>query len=92
MYVANRGHNSLAGYQVDAKTGRLTLIGQTPTEAVPRSFNISIDGKFLYAAGEESGKIAAYRIHQEKGTLDRFATYPIGQRPWWVLVVDIGSD
>lgn len=88
LYAANRGHNSLAGYQVDRESGRLVGIGQTPTEAIPRSFNISPDEKFLYAAGQESGKIAAYEIHSQKGTLKRIATYTVGQKPWWVLVVD----
>lgn len=72
--------------------GKSNSHGQTPTEAVPRSFNISGNGKFLYAAGEESGKIAAYRIQGKQGTLDRIATYAVGQCPWWVLVVDLPSD
>jgi 6-phosphogluconolactonase len=89
LYAANRGHDSLAGYEVDATTGRLTSLGQTPTEATPRSFNISPDGKFLYAAGQSSGKLAAYLLNQKTGGLDRFATYEVGKSPWWVLVVEL---
>jgi 6-phosphogluconolactonase len=74
---------------VDATTGRLTSLGQTPTEATPRSFNISPDGKFLYAAGQSSGKLAAYLLNQKTGGLDRFATYEVGKSPWWVLVVEL---
>ena len=89
LYAANRGHDSLAGYLVSEKTGRLTLVGQIPTEATPRSFNISPDGKFLFAAGQASGKLAAYRINGDTGGLDRFATYEVGERPWWVLAVSL---
>ena len=89
LYAANRGHDSLAGYRVDEKTGRLTTIGQTPTEITPRSFSISPDGEFLYAAGQSSGKLAAYRINRSTGALDRFATYAVGERPWWVLSVSV---
>jgi 6-phosphogluconolactonase len=89
LYAANRGHDSLAGYAVDAETGILTSLGQTSTEATPRSFNISPNGKFLYAAGQSSGKLAAYRLNSKTGELTRFATYSVGERPWWVLVVEL---
>ena len=35
LYVGNRGHNSLAGFAVDAATGQLTALGHVATEAVP---------------------------------------------------------
>ena len=88
LYVANRGHNSLAGFATDPKNGTLKAIGRTPTEAVPRGFNIDPTGKYLYAAGQASGKLAAYRIDRENGSLNRFATYEVGERPWWVLVTE----
>jgi 6-phosphogluconolactonase len=87
VYVANRGHDSLAGYRVDRETGKLTSLGQTPTEATPRGFTITPFGRFLYAAGQSSGRLAAYRIHQKTGALTRFATYEVGKQPWWVHVV-----
>ena len=44
-------------------------------------------GRFLYAAGQATGKLAAFRIDRENGSLKRFATYEVGEQPWWVLVV-----
>lgn len=85
LYVANRGHHSLAGFQVDDNTGKLHPLGHTATEAVPRGFGIDPTGKFLYAAGEATGKLAAFRIGA-RGHLKRLGTYPVGERPWWVLV------
>jgi len=87
VYVANRGHNSLAGYRVDSKTGKLTSIGQTPTEPTPRGFTIDPSGHFLYAAGQSSDRLVAFRINRKTGALTRFATYDVGKQPWWVHVV-----
>jgi 6-phosphogluconolactonase len=89
VYVANRGHDSLAGYRVDAKTGKLTSLGQTPAEPTPRGFTIEPGGRFLYAAGQSSDRLAAFRIHQHTGALDRFATYEVGKQPWWVHVIQL---
>ena len=87
VYVANRGHDSLAGFAIDQRTGRLTALGQTATEPVPRSFTISSDSKFLYAAGQASGRLAAFRV-LANGRLQRFATYDSGPVSWWALAVD----
>ena len=91
LYAANRGHDSIAGYAVDSKTGMLTSLGQTRTEATPRSFNVEPGGRFLFAAGQSSGTLAAYRIDAKSGKLQRFATYAVGKRPWWVLAVKLSK-
>jgi 6-phosphogluconolactonase len=86
LYVANRGHDTIARFAV-GEAGQLKAAGQTPTEKTPRSFDLDPSGKFLFAAGESSGKLAAYRIDTATGDLDRFATYDVGPRPWWVLAL-----
>lgn len=86
VYVANRGHNSLAAFSLDKK-GHMRAIGQTPTEDTPRSFNISPDGKFIYAAGQRSGKLACYRVNLSTGALQRFDTLVVGKAPSWVQCV-----
>lgn len=87
VYVANRGHDSIAGYATNAETGRVTALGQTPTEKTPRSFTITPSGRFLYAAGQGSGRIAAFRIKPD-GRLNRFATYDVGPIAWWALAIN----
>ena len=89
VYAANRGHDSIAMFAIDSETGRLTSLGQAPTEKTPRGFDIDPTGRFLYAAGQSADKLAAYRIDPGSGRLQRFATYPTGKRPWWVLAVEI---
>ncbi|HVW02761.1 MAG TPA: lactonase family protein [Planctomycetaceae bacterium] len=87
FYVSNRGHDSLAGYRVDAETGRMTSLGQFATEKTPRSFTIAPDGRHLYAAGESSNTLAIYAINPETGELKQRETIPVGKRPWCVLAV-----
>lgn len=87
LYVSNRGHDSIACFKVDPKDGKLASIGQEPTEATPRSFDLDSSGKFLLAAGEASGKLAVYGIDSEAGTLKRVQTYEVGKQPWWVMAV-----
>jgi 6-phosphogluconolactonase len=87
LYASNRGHESIAGFSVDTKTGELTSLGNFPTEKTPRSFAIDPNGKFLYAGGQGSGRVAAYRIDSQNGQLERFATYDAGKNPVWILTV-----
>lgn len=87
VWVSNRGHDSLAGFSIDNQ-GKLAAIGQTPTEKTPRSFDISPDGRFVFGAGEGSGKLALYECVPETGQLTRLETYDIGKSLSWVLAVD----
>ena len=91
LYVPNRGHNSIAGFSVNASTGWLTAIGQTPTEAVPSAFSLDPEGNFLFAAGSASGRLASYRINGDTGKLTPLQTYSVGQRPSWVLATNLGG-
>lgn len=87
VWVSNRGHDSLAGFSIDDQ-GNLTAIGQTPTEQTPRSFEIDPSGRFVFGAGEGSGKLAFFACAPETGKLTRLETYDIGRSLTWVLAVD----
>lgn len=87
-FVSNRGHNSIAVFALD-KDGKITALGQTPTEAIPRSFNIAPNQKFLYAAGQKDGKLVAFKLNDQTGKLTRFATYDLGKSPSWVQVITV---
>jgi 6-phosphogluconolactonase len=85
LYVGNRGHNSIAGFAVDAATGHLTAIGQVPTEAVPSAFCVDPAGHFVFAAGTASGRLASYRIDGASGRLTPLGVQEVGKRPAAVL-------
>lgn len=92
VWVSNRGHDSLAGFSIDAKTGMLSSLGQTPTEKTPRSFDVDPSGQFVIAAGEGSGKLSVYRIDQSSGRLDRIRSVEVGKSLPWVLSVALPGD
>lgn len=87
LYVSNRGHNSLAGFAIDRHNGELSLVSVTPTEAVPRSFTITADGRYLYAAGEAGGRVACCQI-LPTGILAVQQVVDSGPVSWAVLAVE----
>ncbi len=90
VWVSNRGHESLAGFAIDGETGRLTALGQTPTEKTPRSFEIDPSGHWLFGAGEGNGKLAVFAIGGD-GQLTRRHTLDVGKSLTWVLAVRLGE-
>jgi 6-phosphogluconolactonase len=90
LYVGNRGHNSIAGFAVDT-SGRLSAVGHASTEAVPSAFALDPAGRFVFAAGSASGRLASYRINEETGALTPLTTYAVGQRPQAVLATRLGT-
>jgi len=78
------------GIAVDAATGHLAPSGHAATEAVPSAFALDPDGRFLFAAGTASGRLASYRINSETGRLMPLSTQTLGQRPAAVLVTRYG--
>ena len=91
LYAPNRGHNSIAGFSVDPSSGTLSVAGHAATEAVPRAFSLDPQGKFIYAAGLETGNLTSYVIGQATGELTPSEIYPVGNRPMWVLITELGA-
>lgn len=69
VYGSNRGHNTIAGFKVDAANGKLTAIGQFAggTMKTPRNFNIDPTGQFVLVEGQDSDNITTFRINAETG-------------------------
>lgn len=89
VYASNRGHNSIAGFAVDPKTGHHTAIGQTPTGNTPRSFNLSPGNKWLIAAGQRSHDLHIYERNSKTGALTKRHQQPTGKGPAWVQFIPI---
>lgn len=71
LYVSNRGHDSIAIFAIDPKTGHLTAIGHQPTGGkTPRNFGIDPTGTFLLAANQDSDSVVVFRIDAETGRLN----------------------
>ena len=63
LYGSNRGHNSLAIFQIDPKNGTLTASGHQLTGGrTPRNFAIDPTGQFLIAENQDSDNVQVFRI------------------------------
>jgi 6-phosphogluconolactonase len=68
LYGSNRGHNSLAVYDIDQASKKLKWKGYIYTKGDwPRNFAFSPDQRFLLVANQKSGNIVVYRINQANG-------------------------
>jgi 6-phosphogluconolactonase len=89
LYTSERTSSTLAAFAVDAATGRLRLLGHTPTEKQPRGFNIDPSGRYLVAVGQLSHAVTLYAIEGESGALKPLKSYSLGQNPNWVEIVTL---
>ncbi|MFN0106756.1 MAG: lactonase family protein [Bryobacteraceae bacterium] len=72
VYGSNRGHNTIAVFQVNAATGKLTTVEHKSTQGeIPRNFAIDPTGRFLIAANQNSHTIVLFRINQRSGALEQ---------------------
>ena len=70
VYASNRGHDSIAAFSVDARNGRLTRIGITPTGgSTPRHFALDPSGRWLLAANQRSDSIVIFAVDPQTGAL-----------------------
>ncbi|MFH8404084.1 lactonase family protein [Streptomyces sp. NPDC018019] len=71
-YLANRGHNSLTRYAVEAAGARLRLLDTVPTGGdFPRHIAFSPDGRLLFAAHQKSGSVTVFSVDPRRGGLRR---------------------
>lgn len=85
LYVSNRGHNSLALFEVERPSGNLRRLGWQATESIPRAFGISSDDRFLFCAGLATGCMTVYEICPRTGQLGFRHRFAIGTEPMWIL-------
>lgn len=69
LYVSNRGHNSIAAFEVE-NDGRLSASGHFSTQGeTPRNFALSPSGNYLYVANQDSNNIVLFEIDENTGNL-----------------------
>lgn len=70
VYVANRGHDSIAVFEVNQENFHLTLIEHISTEGNwPRDFVLDPSENFLIVANQNSSNLALYSREQTTGKL-----------------------
>jgi 6-phosphogluconolactonase len=74
-FGSNRGDDSLVVFAIDASTGKMTLVGFTPSGGtMPRDFTLDPTGTFLYAANQGTGNVVPFRFDATSGSLSPVAT------------------
>lgn len=68
VYCSNRGHDSIAVFSIDRRTGELGPLGHVPTGGqTPRGFNVDASGTWLLAANEQSDSVFSFRVDGADG-------------------------
>jgi 6-phosphogluconolactonase len=81
LYGSNRGHDTIAVFAIDEKTGHLTAVDHASTGGrTPRNFGIEPTGKFLLAANQNTDTVVVFAIDPASGRLS-----PNGQQ------IEVGS-
>lgn len=90
LYVSNRGHDSIACFEVDSISGALELQHCTSTRGIePRTFAIAPDGHLLFVANRSSGSLAAFAIDRNTGALELIGEPVAVPNPAGVVVVSV---
>jgi 6-phosphogluconolactonase len=87
-YGSNRGHNSIAIFEVNPKTGALKLLGHEPTGGDhPRGTCIDPTGQFLLVANQNTDNVVTFRIDGKTGRLSRLGDEVKVPKPVWFTFV-----
>ena len=70
LYGSNRGHDSIAVFAIDEKTGKLTATShQGAGIKTPRNFAIDPTGKWLLVGNQAADNVIVFAIDQQTGAL-----------------------
>jgi 6-phosphogluconolactonase len=70
LYGSNRGHNSIAIFAIDEKTGQLTPQGhQAKDIKTPRNFALDPTGTLMLVANQDGDSILVFRVDLKTGQL-----------------------
>ena len=71
LYGSNRGHDSIASYKIDNKTGKLINIGIFKTNGkTPRNFCIDPSGKYILVGNQDTDTIKVFEINIKSGEIN----------------------
>ena len=88
LYGSERTSSTLTTFKIDSSTGRLQVVGQTPTENTPRGFAVDSTGRFLISTGQDSHGVSLHAIDPATGMPGAGKSQPAGKNPNWVEIVD----
>ncbi|KAI8890394.1 putative isomerase YbhE [Backusella circina FSU 941] len=75
LYVSMRGHDTIAIFRIDERTGKLSLVGHHSTGGKhPRHFTLDPTGNFILVANKDSNNLVVLKINNETGLLEQVST------------------
>jgi 6-phosphogluconolactonase len=75
LYASNRGHDSIAVFAIDAKSGRLTLVQHAPSLGKsPRNFEFDPTARWMLVSNHASDNAVVFRMDEPTGRLT-----PVGE-------------
>lgn len=84
VYASNRGHDSIAIFELDAQ-GRPTLIAHAGTQgSTPRNFCLIDGGVLLLVANLRSDSVTSFAVDAISGGLTPLATTKGIPKPFWI--------
>ena len=70
LYGSNRGHDSIAVFAIDAKSGRLTPIEYVPSGGqTPRNFDFDPSGRWMLVTNHGNNMAMVFRVDETTGKL-----------------------
>ncbi|HZR20315.1 MAG TPA: lactonase family protein [Verrucomicrobiae bacterium] len=70
LYASNRGHDSIAVFKLDSKTGAASLIQNQSTQGkTPRHFSLGPAAGWLIAENQDSDNVVVFKVDGDNGTL-----------------------
>ncbi len=70
LYISNRGHNSIAIYNINQRDGSLNLLDHESTHGKwPRNFSLSPDENYLLVANQHTHNIVSFKCDKITGLL-----------------------
>ena len=89
LYVANRGHDSIAVFDILENDPGVALKANVPAEAKPRVFALDPSGRWLISVGQDSGYMILYERDAETGMLTRKERHYVGKMSFWVDILEL---
>ena len=68
LYIGNRGHDSVAVFTIDPKTGMLSNRQNVPSGGrTPRNIRFDPTGNWFFAANENGGNVTEFKVDKKTG-------------------------
>lgn len=87
LYICSRSHHYLTHLTLDEK-GSMKIAEDLDTVEGPRVLKLSKDGRWLFVAGQTSGKLGILKVDQKTGKLSSHREVDCGGIVAWLLVPD----